>query len=62
MTPTELVQQFEIGTRVRLVAAPEWCGEVCGHEADGTVKVQFRVFDLSVTGRHSESALEKIEP
>jgi hypothetical protein len=55
-------QQFEIGTRVRLLHAPEWIGEVCGHDPDGSVRVQFQVDALSVVGRHSPDALEVVEP
>lgn len=54
--------QFEIGCKVRLLHAPEWIGEVCGRDPDGSVKVQFRVGDTEVTGRHSATALERIEP
>ena len=52
--------QFEIGTRVRLARDPQWAGEVVGIEADGTVRVQFQVFDLSVTGKHNPAVLERI--
>ena len=55
-TPT----QFPVGSRVRLLHDPSWVGEVVGREADGSVKVQFQVDALSVVGRHSESALERI--
>ena len=57
---TSVTELFPVGTRVRLVAAPEWTGEVIGIEADGTVRVQFQVFDLSVTGKHNPAVLERI--
>ncbi len=53
--------QFEIGSRVRLVAAPEYRGEVIAVEAD-SVKVSWRVGDSLATGQHNPDALERIEP
>ncbi len=57
---TSVTEQFEIGCRVRLLHDPSWVGEVVGREADGTLKIQFQVFDLSVVGKHSPDALEVI--
>ena len=53
-------QQFPIGTRVRLVSHPAWCGEVIGFD-DEVVLVAFRVGEQIATGRHSANALETIE-
>lgn len=59
---TSVTEAFPVGSRVRLAAASQWVGEVVGHEADGTVKIQFQVFDLSVVGRHNPAVVERIEP
>jgi len=52
--------QFEVGTRVRLVAAPDWCGEIVSVEAD-SVKVSWRVGDSLAVGTHSPDALEAMD-
>ncbi len=53
--------QFPVGTRVRLVAAPDWRGEIVSVEAD-SVKVSWRVGDSLATGRHNPDVLERIDP
>ncbi|MHB1953176.1 MAG: hypothetical protein ACYCOU_05460 [Sulfobacillus sp.] len=52
--------QFPVGCKVRLIAQPEFVGEVLAVEADGTVRVTFRVGDMLATGRHSATALEVV--
>ncbi|MGB8481733.1 MAG: hypothetical protein WCE63_23265 [Acidobacteriaceae bacterium] len=53
-------RRFPVGTRVHLLCAPEYAGEVIGFDGDA-VLVAFRVGEQIATGRHSPDALETME-
>lgn len=51
---TSVTEQFLAGTRVRLVCAREWTGEVIGNSGpDGNVKVRWLVGMEHAIGTHS---------